>query len=63
MTVTTRPPLASTRSSQRRAIIRVPQIAAWGTLKGLSEVIRFTGFMTILAAMGVDAGARSVINR
>ncbi|WIB15516.1 hypothetical protein DEJ34_15475 [Curtobacterium sp. MCPF17_050] len=63
MTVITRPALPPTRSAQRRAITRVPKIAAWGTLKGLSEVIRFAGFMTILAAMGVDAGARSVINR
>lgn len=63
MTVTTRPhlPQPVPRSAERSSVCHRSRHGE--PSRGLSEVIRFTGFMTILAAMGVDAGARSVINR
>ncbi|MCS6554639.1 hypothetical protein [Curtobacterium flaccumfaciens] len=60
MTTITAPRSAPT--ARRHSLTRAPQLTAWAALMGVSEVVRFAGFMTLLVAMCVEAGARRVID-
>ncbi|WP_420362105.1 hypothetical protein AABM26_10050 [Curtobacterium aetherium] len=60
MSSTTAPQTAP--AARRRPLTHAPRITAWAALMGVSEVVRFVGFMTLLLAMGVEAGARGVID-
>lgn len=48
---------------RRHSLARVPRVTVWAALMGVTEAVRFVGFMTLLVAMGVEAGARGVINK
>lgn len=45
-----------------RTLARAPRVTVWGRLMALAQMVRFTGFMTLLIAMGGEAGARVVID-
>lgn len=61
MTTITAP--KSTPRIRRGALVRAPQVAAWAVLTGLAAAVRVIGYVTLVIAMGVEAGARGVLDR
>lgn len=56
-------PLAASPEGVIARAARVPKVALWMTLMAMTELVRFTGFMVLLLAIGGEKVARSVISR